>query len=103
MLQVLVEYDDVEWQRREWLSPHRDAAFSFFLVEKGLVWSERVDPRHNSLMAIEGYNNANNNHHTHRLNGKSLRGAVTSVITVAWPAIVSNIYNTQLRPPYTFN
>lgn len=85
---MLVEYDDVEWQRREWLSPHKDSAFSFFLVEKGLYWSERPDPRHASLYALD--NHANNNHHHHRLNGgKTLRGAAAVPNTVAWPAIVS--------------
>ena len=88
-LQILVEYDDVEWQRREWLSPHRDAVFSFFLVEKGLYWAERPDPRHASLIAIDHHNHANNNHHHHRINGKPLRGATAVANTVAWPALVS--------------
>ncbi|XP_076294418.1 lysine demethylase 3 isoform X2 [Lasioglossum baleicum] len=87
-LQILVEYDDVEWQRREWLSPHRDAVFSFFLVEKGLNWAERPDPRHASLIAIDHHNHANNNHHHHhRINGKPLRGATAVANTVAWPAL----------------
>ncbi|XP_076625774.1 lysine demethylase 3 isoform X2 [Colletes latitarsis] len=87
-LQILVEYDDVEWQRREWLSPHRDAVFSFFLVEKGLSWAERPDPRHASLIAIDHHNHANNNHHHHhRINGKPLRGATAVANTVAWPAL----------------
>ncbi|XP_043506400.1 probable JmjC domain-containing histone demethylation protein 2C isoform X1 [Frieseomelitta varia] len=86
-LQILVEYDDVEWQRREWLSPHRDAVFSFFLVEKGLCWAERPDPRHASLIAIDHHNHANNNHHHHRINGKPLRGATAVANTVAWPAL----------------
>ncbi|KAK1130352.1 hypothetical protein K0M31_018488 [Melipona bicolor] len=84
---ILVEYDDVEWQRREWLSPHRDAVFSFFLVEKGLCWAERPDPRHASLIAIDHHNHANNNHHHHRINGKPLRGATAVANTVAWPAL----------------
>ncbi|XP_078052083.1 putative JmjC domain-containing histone demethylation protein 2C, partial [Augochlora pura] len=85
---ILVEYDDVEWQRREWLSPHRDAVFSFFLVEKGLNWAERPDPRHASLIAIDHHNHANNNHHHHhRINGKPLRGATAVANTVAWPAL----------------
>ncbi|XP_033207104.1 probable JmjC domain-containing histone demethylation protein 2C isoform X3 [Belonocnema kinseyi] len=84
-LQVLVEYDDVEWQRREWLSPHRDAVFSFFLVEKGICWAERPDPRHTSLIAID-HHNSNNNHHL-RINGKSLRGTHAAANTVAWPAL----------------
>ncbi|XP_043588061.1 probable JmjC domain-containing histone demethylation protein 2C isoform X3 [Bombus pyrosoma] len=85
--EILVEYDDVEWQRREWLSPHRDAVFSFFLVEKGLYWAERPDPRHASLIAIDHHNHANNNHHHHRINGKPLRGATAVANTVAWPAL----------------
>ncbi|XP_023290620.1 probable JmjC domain-containing histone demethylation protein 2C [Orussus abietinus] len=94
--EVLVEYDDVEWQRREWLSPHRDAVFSLFLVEKGLCWAERPDPRHTSLITINHHNHdnhTNNNHHHphhhhhHRMNGKPLRGATAAANTVAWPAL----------------
>lgn len=44
MFQVLVEYDGVEWQRREWLSLYKDHLFHFFLVEQALVWSDRKDP-----------------------------------------------------------
>ncbi|XP_046625209.1 probable JmjC domain-containing histone demethylation protein 2C isoform X2 [Neodiprion virginianus] len=86
-LQVLVEYDDVEWQRREWLSPYRDAVFSFFLVEKALCWADRPDPRHPGLVI----NHPNNNHHhpPHRVNGKPLRSttAPVSACSVAWPAL----------------
>lgn len=89
-LQILVEYDDVEWQRREWLSPHRDAVFSFFLIERGLYWAERPDPRHASLIPIDHHNHANNNHHQHRINGKPLRGATAVADTIAWPALVSS-------------
>ncbi|EZA53209.1 putative JmjC domain-containing histone demethylation protein 2C, partial [Ooceraea biroi] len=84
---ILVEYDDVEWQRREWLSPHRDAVFSFFLIERGLYWAERPDPKHASLIPIDHHNHANNNHHQHRINGKPLRGATAVADTVAWPAL----------------
>ncbi|CAG9857722.1 unnamed protein product [Phyllotreta striolata] len=42
---VLVEYDDSEWQRREWLSVHqKDGLFRLFMVERGLVWARREDP-----------------------------------------------------------
>ncbi|KAF4531462.1 hypothetical protein B566_EDAN004233 [Ephemera danica] len=39
---VLVEYDDVEWQRREWLSLHKGRVFHAFLVEHSLVWAPRA-------------------------------------------------------------
>ncbi|KAJ8684041.1 hypothetical protein QAD02_019833, partial [Eretmocerus hayati] len=84
---ILVEYDDVEWQRREWLSPHRDSIFSFFLVEKGLSWSERPDPKHTSLFALDHHNNANNNHHHPRINGKPVRGSQSVACSVPWPAL----------------
>jgi len=90
-LQILVEYDDVEWQRREWLSPHRDAVFSFFLIERGLYWAERPDPKHAGLTPIDHHNHANNNHHQHRINGKPLRGATAAADAIAWPALVSTI------------
>lgn len=43
-LQVLVEYDGVEWYRREWISVYKDSIFHLFLVEHSLVWTDRVDP-----------------------------------------------------------
>lgn len=43
-LQVLVEYDDVEWHRREWISIYKEGLFHLFLVEQGLSWAERKDP-----------------------------------------------------------
>ena len=44
LLQILVEYDDVEWHRREWICIYKDKLFHLFLVEQGLVWVERRDP-----------------------------------------------------------
>lgn len=44
LLQVLVEYDEVEWHRREWISVYKDGLFHLFLVEQGLCWGERTDP-----------------------------------------------------------
>uniref|UniRef100_A0A1Y1LQ77 [histone H3]-dimethyl-L-lysine(9) demethylase n=2 Tax=Photinus pyralis TaxID=7054 RepID=A0A1Y1LQ77_PHOPY len=43
-LQVLVEYDDVEWHRREWISVYKEGLFHLFLVEQGLSWGDRTDP-----------------------------------------------------------
>ncbi|XP_043460930.1 probable JmjC domain-containing histone demethylation protein 2C isoform X2 [Leptopilina heterotoma] len=97
-LQVLVEYDDVEWQRREWLTPHRNGSFSFFLIEKEVCWAERPDPRHTSLIAIDHHNHSNNNHHL-RINGKSLRGTTAAANTVAWPAITFYPFVTRALLP----
>lgn len=44
LLQVLVEYDDVEWQRREWICVYKEGLFSLFMVEQGLSWVDRRDP-----------------------------------------------------------
>ncbi|XP_069993330.1 probable JmjC domain-containing histone demethylation protein 2C [Penaeus vannamei] len=41
-LQVLVEYDDVEWQRREWVHVYRGQLFQIFLLEKTLAWATRT-------------------------------------------------------------
>lgn len=38
--QVLVEFDDIDWRKREWLSVNGDT-FSAFLVEKSIVWTNR--------------------------------------------------------------
>ncbi|XP_044259343.1 lysine-specific demethylase 3A [Tribolium madens] len=43
-LQILVEYDDVEWHRREWISVYKDKLFHLFMVEQGLAWVKRRDP-----------------------------------------------------------
>jgi hypothetical protein len=43
-LQVLVEYDGVEWHRREWISIYKESLFHLFLVEHSMVWTDRVDP-----------------------------------------------------------
>ena len=40
--QVLIEFDDIEWTRREWVRIHD--IFQLFLVEHTLVWAERPDP-----------------------------------------------------------
>lgn len=41
---MLVEYDDVEWHRREWISIYKEGLFHLFLVEQGLSWADRKDP-----------------------------------------------------------
>lgn len=43
-VQVLVEFDDVPWQKREWIKV--SSAFQEFLVEHTLVWVQRRDPDH---------------------------------------------------------
>ncbi|KAK6639116.1 hypothetical protein RUM43_007386 [Polyplax serrata] len=49
---VLVEYDDVEWHRREWISIYKDSVFNLFMVEDDLVWSDRVDPYSSSESSV---------------------------------------------------
>ncbi|RZF44566.1 hypothetical protein LSTR_LSTR001324 [Laodelphax striatellus] len=43
-LQVLVEYDGLEWQKREWVSVYREDMFKVFMVESGLYWARRPNP-----------------------------------------------------------
>ncbi|VVC92005.1 unnamed protein product [Leptidea sinapis] len=40
-LQVLVEYDGVDWQRREWVAVYSRRTFRVFLVERTLVWAPK--------------------------------------------------------------
>ncbi|CAH1398317.1 unnamed protein product [Nezara viridula] len=40
---LLVEYDDREWVRREWVQPHKGGAFQVFLVERTLIWCSRAE------------------------------------------------------------
>lgn len=42
-LQLLVEYDDREWERREWVQPHKGGTFQVFLVERTLIWCSRAE------------------------------------------------------------
>ncbi|KYO28171.1 hypothetical protein Y1Q_0006908 [Alligator mississippiensis] len=41
-LAVYVEFDDLEWEKREWIKVYED--FATFLVEYQLVWAKRKDP-----------------------------------------------------------
>ncbi|KAM5320695.1 putative JmjC domain-containing histone demethylation protein 2C isoform 1-T1 [Glossophaga mutica] len=41
-LAVYVEFDDLEWDKREWIRVYED--FSAFLVEYHLIWARRNDP-----------------------------------------------------------
>ncbi|XP_027524075.1 probable JmjC domain-containing histone demethylation protein 2C isoform X5 [Corapipo altera] len=41
-LAVYVEFDDLEWEKREWVKVYED--FATFLVEYQLVWAKRKDP-----------------------------------------------------------
>ncbi|XP_072414044.1 probable JmjC domain-containing histone demethylation protein 2C isoform X2 [Chiloscyllium punctatum] len=41
-LSVYVEFDDLEWEKREWVKVYED--FKIFLVEHQLVWAERKNP-----------------------------------------------------------
>lgn len=42
LFQVLVEYDGVDWQRREWVAVYSRRTFRVFLVERTLVWAPRL-------------------------------------------------------------
>ncbi|XP_039201529.1 probable JmjC domain-containing histone demethylation protein 2C isoform X1 [Crotalus tigris] len=41
-LSVYVEFDDLEWEKREWVKVYED--FAAFLVEYQLIWARRKDP-----------------------------------------------------------
>lgn len=36
-----MEYDGVDWQRREWVAVYSRRTFRVFLVERTLVWAPR--------------------------------------------------------------
>lgn len=40
-LQVYVEFDDQEWEKREWVKVYED--FQLFLLEYQLVWAKRKE------------------------------------------------------------
>ena len=37
---VLVEYDDVDWRKREWIHVY-DQQFQVFLIEQSIIWTVR--------------------------------------------------------------
>lgn len=39
--QVYVEFDDLEWEKREWVKVYED--FQIFLLEHQLVWAKRKE------------------------------------------------------------
>ncbi|XP_078079761.1 putative JmjC domain-containing histone demethylation protein 2C isoform X2 [Mustelus asterias] len=41
-LSVYVEFDDLEWEKREWVKVYED--FQIFMVEHQLVWAKRKNP-----------------------------------------------------------
>lgn len=60
-LQVYVEFDDLEWDKREWVKVYED--FQIFLLEHQLVWAKRKE-------------------------GAQLQG--TKAKQIQWPALVSH-------------
>ncbi|XP_067128149.1 LOW QUALITY PROTEIN: probable JmjC domain-containing histone demethylation protein 2C [Centruroides vittatus] len=40
---LLVEFDDLDWKKREWIKIYDDKLFLLFLVEHTLVWAPRED------------------------------------------------------------
>lgn len=40
-MQVYVEFDDLEWEKREWVKVFED--FQIFLLEQQLVWAKRKE------------------------------------------------------------
>lgn len=40
-VQVYVEFDDQEWEKREWVKVYED--FQLFLLEHQLVWAKRTE------------------------------------------------------------
>lgn len=60
-LQVYVEFDDLEWDKREWVKVNED--FQIFLLEHQLVWAKRKE-------------------------GAQLQG--TKAKQIQWPALVSH-------------
>lgn len=42
ILQILVEFDNQDWQKREWVRVHD--LFQIFLVEHTVIWAERDHP-----------------------------------------------------------
>lgn len=40
-MQVYVEFDDQEWEKREWVKVYED--FQLFLLEHQLVWAKRKE------------------------------------------------------------
>lgn len=76
-LQVYVEFDDQEWEKREWVKVYED--FQLFLLEYQLVWAKRKE---GSGGACGGA-------------GEMIQG--TKAKHIQWPALVRLIYNVVSR------
>ena len=90
-----MEYDDVEWQKREWLQPYKDLQCSIFLIERGIGSIDRHEISKNNKFLDNHNNNNNNNNISQKLNYKTtLRGnnsstgiTVTNGEKLIWPVL----------------
>ena len=39
----MVEFDDADWKKREWIRVYEDNRFTVFLIEYTIIWSVRND------------------------------------------------------------
>lgn len=69
---MYVEFDDQEWEKREWVKVYED--FQLFLLEHQLVWAKRIEG------AGAGAGGAAGGH---------LQG--TKAKPIQWPALVSSL------------
>ena len=37
--QILVEFDDADWKKREWIRVYEDNRFTVFLIEYTIIWA----------------------------------------------------------------
>lgn len=72
VVQVYVEFDDQEWEKREWVKVYED--FQLFLLEHQLVWAKREEG------AVAGGGGA----------GSLLQG--TKAKYIQWPALVRPLF-----------
>lgn len=69
---MYVEFDDQEWEKREWVKVYED--FQLFLLEHQLVWAKRIEGAGGGTGAGGGA-------------GGLLQG--TKAKQIQWPALVS--------------
>lgn len=75
VLQVYVEFDDQEWEKREWVKVYED--FQLFLLEYQLVWAKKKEGEGAGVGACGG-------------TGGMIQE--TKAKRIQWPALVSVVY-----------
>lgn len=89
---VLVEFDDAEWKKREWIRVYEEGAFRIFLVENTLVWTLRKQEPPSA--ALGGHPSTSSSGQAQSNASGSNKSSISSSKGLYWPALVSTFSRT---------